>query len=211
MAYIKRELSALANFLPEGTYDWILPFFIQYPIELSLTKDRKTLYGTYSYDYKSKRHRITVNGNLHPYQFLLTLLHELAHLITFVQYGARVAPHGDEWKSVFRNILKDLLQLNLLPKDLSEALARYTYNMKSSQCYDPVLMQALRKYSQPDLITLSDLKIGAKFVTEEKRDAFEVVEKLRTRYKCRNIRTGHVYLFAGHCPVIPLTNNSSLS
>ena len=39
-------------------------------------------------------HRISVNGNLNKYSFLITLIHELAHLLTFTQYKNRVDPHG---------------------------------------------------------------------------------------------------------------------
>lgn len=196
MAYIKKDLSALRMFLPEGTFDWIITYFQKYPIALSLTKNRKTLYGSYTFDIQRSQHKITVNGSLHPYQFLLTLTHEIAHLICYINHGRNAAPHGKEWKKIFSEMLQELLRLNALPQDVNVAIASYSANMRSSQCYDPALMQTLQKYSHPGKKVVSNLNPGDTFFTE-KNQSFQVIKKLRTRYQCKCVRTGTLYLFPG--------------
>ncbi|HAD34265.1 MAG TPA: hypothetical protein DCF44_07170 [Chitinophagaceae bacterium] len=44
---------------------------------------------------------MSVNGNLNSYHFLITLLHEIAHMLVWEQFRNRVKPHGLEWKHVF--------------------------------------------------------------------------------------------------------------
>lgn len=210
MAYVKKELSALRMFLPEGTYEWIIKYFQKYPIALSLTKTRKTMYGSYVFDSSKSKHLITVNGSLHPYQFLLTLTHEIAHLICFVRHGRSVAPHGAAWKKIFSEMLQDLLQLNVLPQDVHLAIANYSKNMRSSQCYDATLMQTLRKYSDPDLTVVSNLKPGEAFITDKKKE-FQVIKKLRTRYQCQCIQSGALYLFPAEYAVKKVDKNRLVS
>lgn len=51
---------------------------------------------------KGLNHQITINQNLNKYAFLLTLVHEIAHLITYVNHGWNVKGHGPEWKNCFK-------------------------------------------------------------------------------------------------------------
>jgi predicted SprT family Zn-dependent metalloprotease len=69
-----------------------------------------------------KNHRISVNGNLNKFSFLITLLHELAHLLAFENYGNRIQAHGKEWKFVYSNLLKDFIDKKIFPPDVESAL-----------------------------------------------------------------------------------------
>ena len=89
-------ISALQHFLPPNTLDPVLAYLQHYHVHLTVAKERKSILGDYRHRTHAKNHRISVNGNLNKYAFLITLLHELAHLLAFENFGNRIAPHGRE-------------------------------------------------------------------------------------------------------------------
>jgi len=98
MAVTEHPMQALAQYLPEGSFEPVVEYLNYYKVYLTVTQKRKSVLGDYRHAYAGNNHRITVNGNLNKYEFLITLLHELAHLLTFEQFGNRVEAHGKEWK-----------------------------------------------------------------------------------------------------------------
>ena len=66
---------------------------------------------------------------------------------------------------------------------------------KASSCSDLALMKGLSKYNNVQHIVLDDIKIGSSFVFREKR-VFVKMEKLRKRYRCKEIATNKIYLFS---------------
>src|SRR5919107_445470 len=101
MAKKEAPISTLQDFLPEGTYEPVLEYLHHYRVHLTVAKERKSILGDYRHRTKHESHRISVNGNLNKYSFLITLLHELAHLVTFQKHGNKVQSHGKEWKSMY--------------------------------------------------------------------------------------------------------------
>src|ERR1051325_9211095 len=101
MAIEEHPMYALAAYLPEGAFENVVHYLHLYRVHLTVTKERKSILGDYRNAVNGKNHRITVNGNLNKYAFLITLLHELAHLLTYNQYGHRVVAHGKEWKTLY--------------------------------------------------------------------------------------------------------------
>ena len=59
--------------------------------------------------------KITVNGDLNPYSFLITTIHEFAHLVTFEEYQGRVKPHGKEWQLTYSKMLYPVIEDGGLP------------------------------------------------------------------------------------------------
>jgi len=92
----KREapLEYLSQFIPQAAAPQILEYLNQYKVHLTVTKGRKTVLGDYRHATSYKTHRISINGDLNEFSFLITLIHELAHLVTFIQFGNRVQAHG---------------------------------------------------------------------------------------------------------------------
>src|ERR1700694_32960 len=105
MAKQEAPLARLQDYLPPNTYEAVLDYLQQYQVHLTVARERKSILGDYRHRLRDKNHRISVNGNLNKYAFLITLLHELAHLLTFEKYGNRVAAHGKEWKLLFGQLL----------------------------------------------------------------------------------------------------------
>src|SRR5215211_6850240 len=104
------HISQLQSFLPPDTYDAVLGYLHYYHVHLTVARERKSILGDYRHRIHGKNHRISVNGNLNKYAFLITLLHELAHLLTFEKFGNRVAAHGKEWKHVLGQLLATFMQ-----------------------------------------------------------------------------------------------------
>ena len=91
-------LEALKNYLPENTFEDVIEFMHSYKIHLILRKDRKSILGDYRPAHRGKPHTISLNISLNKYHFLITFIHELAHLINYLNHQQSVMPHGKEWK-----------------------------------------------------------------------------------------------------------------
>ncbi len=203
-------LRQLQDYLPEKSFEEVYAYLQQYKVHLTITRKRQTILGDYRNAYKEKTHRISVNGNLNPFSFLITLLHELAHLLTYEQYGHRVQAHGAEWKKIFGNILSSFVSKDIFPPDIENALQKSLNNPAASSCGDEHLLRTLRKYDEKKegFTTVEELSVGAVFSIKGGR-VFRKEEKIRKRHKCTEISTGKTYLFSGLYEVT-LTENIRL-
>src|SRR6202046_5133263 len=138
----------LRQWIPEAAAQLSLDYLHHYNVHLTITRERKSVLGDYRHATRTTNHRISVNGNLNPYSFLITLIHELAHLVTFMEYGNQVQSHGREWKRVYRDMLKDFLSLSVFPDDILAALKKTLHNLPASSCADEDLMRILRRYDK---------------------------------------------------------------
>src|SRR5579859_115977 len=94
----------LRQWIPEKAAQLSLDYLNRYHVHLTITKERKSVLGDYRHATHAQNHRISVNGGLNKYSFLITLIHELAHLLTFMEYSNGVASHGKEWKLIYRRM-----------------------------------------------------------------------------------------------------------
>lgn len=197
MSKSQAPLQSLVDFLPEGAYPMVEPFLLHYKVHLTITRSRSSVLGDYRNAHAGKAHRISVNGNLNPYAFLVTLLHELAHLITFIRFGHRVEAHGKEWKQQFSELLKHFVGASFFPRDIKLQLEQSLTNPAASSCADVNLMRVLRKYDpvKEGHCLVEELSIGAKFEIKGNR-IFECGERVRKRIKATEVSTGKVYLFS---------------
>ncbi|MCC6701297.1 MAG: SprT-like domain-containing protein [Fluviicola sp.] len=189
---LKQQLKA---YLPEGFEAMVADLLLQYPVRFAITNPRATKLGDYRAPINGeKHHRISVNGNLNKYSFLVTTLHEFAHLETFLKFGHRVKPHGDEWKQMYRHRLWPAIQTGLLPKPIESALMKSLTNTKASSCSDTQLSRVLRMYDErPDHeLTLEELPKNATFVLQGKQ--FRKGELRRTRFLCEELGTKRQFL-----------------
>ena len=204
MAAVKEHpMHALAAFLPDGSFDKVVHYLHKYKVHLTVTRERKSVLGDYRNAVHGKNHRITVNSNLNKYAFLITLLHELAHLLTYEHHGHRVAAHGKEWKQVYGRLLADFVDHTIFPPDVEAELKRSLTNPAASSCAEEHLMRVLRKYDvkQDGLMLVEEIAANALFVTKDGR-VFRKGEKLRKRYRCTEMKTGSVYLFSAIYEVV---------
>lgn len=192
-------LQNLQVFLPDNTFQYIAPYFQDNNIHLTLTRERKSVLGDYREPTRSAPyHRITINVNLNPYNFLITLVHELAHMVTCQDFGRSVKPHGKEWKSNFKKMLMPYVGKGVFPDDVELALMKYISNPAASTCTDSDLYKALYKYDsnkKPNQTLMCYLPLGATFKTDS--GIFKKVKQLRTRSLCKDVGTGKLYYFPG--------------
>jgi SprT protein len=199
----KVDFSALASYVPDGSFEPVLQYIIDYKVQLTVTRSRSSVLGDYRHAHAGKNHRISVNGDLNKYSFLITLLHEIAHLITFEKHGNRVQPHGQEWKILFGNLLSVFIQKNIFPDDVQQILLRSINNPAASSCGDEKLLRVLKKYDErkKGIFFVEQITQGEKFKIKGNR-IFEKGEKIRKRFKCKEIATGKWYLFSPVSEVI---------
>jgi hypothetical protein len=198
---MKKETSIrlLEQFLPPNTFHLVAPYFQEYTVHLTLTHERKSVLGDYRHPTLDKpQHRVSINVNLNPYSFLITLIHELAHMLTFVHFEHNHSPHGKEWKTQFRHMLIPFMGKRIFPPEVEKALLAYLHNPAASTCTDADLYKALYQYDErkPGYRLVDDIQIGQRFLTEDGR-VFEKMEQLRTRSRCRDVKNGRQYFFQG--------------
>ena len=198
MSKTEHPLQALAEYLPPNTFEAVAAFLHQYKVHLTISRERKSILGDYRHAGRGRSHRISVNGNLNKYNFLITLLHELAHLLTFDKYGARVQSHGREWKNEFGMVLAQFIRSKVFPPDIENELVASLHNPAASSCAEDGLMRVLRRYdtkSSDNHLLVEELPPAGLFRLKDGR-VFKKGERLRKRYKCEEVATRKVYLFS---------------
>lgn len=190
-------LHQLKQYLPQGSFDEVSHYLQHYKVQLTITRERQSILGDYRNSIPGKSHRISVNGNLNPYAFLITLLHELAHLFTYERFGNRVLAHGTEWKNEFSKVLAQFLLKKIFPDDIQRTLIKTLQNPAASSCADVALLRVLHQYDvKKDGVSLIEtLPAGAIFRIKGGRE-FKKAEKVRKRFKCIEVSTGKMYLFS---------------
>lgn len=187
----------LQQFLPDQTYDPVLQYLQFYKVHLTVAKERKSILGDYRHRTHQDNHRISVNGNLNKFAFLITLIHELAHLLTFEKHKNKVEPHGREWKSTYAGLLDQFLKNKIFPIDIEKTLLKSLSNPAASSCAEDDLVRVLRKYDEQinGFRLVEEIPVNGLFKTDDGR-VFRIEEKLRKRFRCKEVGTGKVYLFS---------------
>lgn len=187
----------LEKFIPAAFTGYVADLLFSSKVAFKVSKPRKTKLGDYRPPFKSDYHRITVNGDLNPYQFLITTLHEFAHMQTYIDHGWQVKAHGLEWQNKFSQLLSPLLDAEEIPRDIKLALRNSVNKPKASSCTDLALSRVLKRYDSEKhtLITVEELRENECFILNNK--SFKRGKLRRKRYMCEEIGTGKLYLV--HC------------
>nr|WP_321245665.1 SprT-like domain-containing protein [uncultured Psychroserpens sp.] len=184
----------LLDYIPEHAHKGIQDLLSMDNLVVKIKSERKTRHGDYR-QLPNNRHQITVNSNLNPYRFLITLIHEIAHFETYNKYGRFIKPHGKEWKYTFQHLMLPFLRPDIFPMDLLPLLAKHFKNPKASSDTDLQLALALKQFSEPnDKTYVYDVSLGQAFKLYNGK-VFIKGNKRRTRFECLEIKTGKLYLF----------------
>mgnify|MGYP001301676379 FL=1 len=185
--------------IPENAINLVQSLMELHDINLKIVNQRQTKHGDFR-KLPNGKFQITINNSLNSYQFLLTLVHEIAHHITFKKYG-RVQPHGKEWKQQFQHLMLPFLQSTIYPSDMLGPLAQYLKNPKASTDSDVKLSLALREnIAEIGKSFIFELPVNSTFIFRDK--LYRKGNKRRTRFECIQLETNRVYLFNQNAEVI---------
>lgn len=198
----------LAKYVPVEASAIVARWIDYYKCDFKISRGRNTKFGDYRPPYNGSNHRISVNFNLNQYAFLVTTVHEFAHLHTWNECKGTVRPHGQEWKLNFKKMMKPFFEKEIFPLDLKQAINSYLENPAASSCSDINLFRALRKYDATSHgIAVESLPMKSVFSLKDGR-VFRKDELVRKRFKCTEISTKRIYLFSPIAEVFPVEDNS---
>jgi len=184
----------LTRYLPEHAVKPVFELIVANEVHLKIVNERVTRHGDYRKGHGGK-HEITVNANLNKYRFLITLIHEISHLVAFEKFGRLIKPHGNEWKFTFQRLMVPFIRPEIFPSQLLPLLARHFKNPSASSDTDATLSLALKQFDQQnDKNYIFELPYGSRFRIHNGK----IFQKgaLRTkRYECVEVSSGRMYLF----------------
>lgn len=203
----------LRSLLPSGTEPYIEGLLSRQPCVVRLSRPRRTKLGDHRPPGRGRPvHRISINDDLNPYAFLTTLLHEIAHAATWERHERhrrrfirRVRPHGAEWRAEFAGLLEPVVELGVLPADVTAALTRSLARPAAATCSDRGLLLALGRYDRvdPRLVRAEEIAVGGWFRLDNGM-VFRAGRTLRTRRQCFAAASGAEYRVHGLARVEPV-------
>ena len=199
-------IEVLQKYLPAHAVQTCFELIKDNHVHLKIVNERLTRHGDYRKDAQGY-HLITVNASLNKYRFLITLIHEIAHLVAFEKFGRNIKPHGSEWKYTFQQLMVPFIRPEIFPHQLLPLLARHFRNPKASSDTDATLSLALKQYDEKvsDKNYIFELPIGAKFRIHNGKVFKKIALRIK-RYECIELQTGRVYLFQPNAEVEVLPN-----
>ena len=193
---------SLEERLPEDSWRHIQGWMAPHACGIRLTRPRRTKLGDFRPARPGQPALITLNSDLAPYQLLLTLTHEIAHLETWPKRKRRTKPHGPEWRQRFGELLLELAENPALDPRFREAVRRHSKSPKSSAMYDTALFRTLRELEGSTDTRLDSLKPGASFHFQGR--AFTLEKTHRTRCLVRAHDNGALYRIARLASIEPV-------
>ncbi len=194
---LEKEYQSLRTYLPEAAADYCIDLWKIHRFTLKIKGSRKTKLGDFRVDAAGARVTISVNGSLNPYAFLVTYLHEVAHLRTWQKYKTAVKPHGNEWQTQFQLLMQPLLTTEVFPQEILKPLKKYMQTPAASSASCQPLWIALRSFDEQTIenaILLAQIPDGNKFRFSQ--TVYQKVEVRRTRALCQNLSNGRRYLIS---------------
>jgi SprT protein len=196
----EKEKKVFEKYLPKPALDYAVGLWLEHKFHFRITKPRQSKLGDYCYR-PNVGHSITVNANLNNYAFLVTYLHEIAHLLVQKNYLRRKEPHGKEWKQAFRTLLDPVMSERVFPIEILNALQSYYKNPAASSNGHAGLANALRLYDNntESTLTLADIPENGQFVLNNR--VFIKGMLRRTRYLCKDLRSNKQYVILARAQV----------
>ena len=200
---MRDPLSNIENFVPTASIPLLSKYLVHWEVNMVVTRERLTKHGDFRALPKGG-HQITVNEMPNPYRFSITTVHEIAHLITYKDFGVGIKPHGKEWKQTYRKIMLPFLIPEIFPKELLKILQLHFRNPKASSETDTKLTLVLNKFDPENKKNyIFELEDGSVFEIHNGR-RFIRGKKRTKRYECREVNGKRLYLFSPHAQVIKI-------
>lgn len=183
-----------APFFPAAALEYCFLLWEQHQFNFKISKDRQTKLGDFRYHRDKNLYAITVNRGLNPYSFLITYIHEVAHVCTYRQFKNSCKPHGQEWQENFRKLAAPILNRAVFPEKVLVEFRNYLQSPAASTSGCMPLTIALRTYDKEveQQQILAAIKAGTKFIFKNR--TFQKVKTKRTRALCKDLGNGRNYL-----------------
>lgn len=199
----------LGEYLPEASVEPVFDFMTANAVQLRITRERLSKLGDYHMPHPGHPyHEISINGDLDPQYFLWVLLHEMAHLDAWLEYRTSIQPHGHEWQEHYRRLIRQHLELGAFMPEAAELIRSYIRRIPLNHATGNKIELMFRQSADDGMIpilVLNDLAAGDKFVLKNRPDMmFAALERRRTRWKCRNEKTGQLFTVSGTAEVIKI-------
>ncbi len=184
-AMAKKMREILQQKVPAEAAEYCYKLWEENPFSFTIARTRSSCFGNYIL--RNGSHKITVNHDLNTYAFLLTYIHEVAHMHTQLQKTnprKKIQPHGIEWKYNFQKLMQPVMQQSIYPEIILKPLTEYMTNPAASSVGYAPLQEALRSFDerQEEGIPLSQVLDNQWF--EFRKAIFQKLEMRRTRVLC---------------------------
>ena len=191
----------LQKYLPEHAVNYCFELIKANNVHLKIVNERQTRHGDYRKGISGK-HEITVNANLNKYRFLITLVHEISHLVAFEKFGRLIKPHGNEWKMTFQRLMVPFIRPEIFPHSVLPLVANHFRNPTASSDTDAKLAFALKQFDErkADIHFVHEVPSGNLFRIKNGR-IFQKKGLRVKRYECIEVKTGRTFLFNANAEV----------
>ncbi|MCK0156163.1 SprT-like domain-containing protein [Cellulophaga sp. F20128] len=190
----------LQKYLPERAVQPCFSLIKEHAVHLKIVGQRVTRHGDYR-RLPDGLHQITVNASLNKYRFLITLVHEVAHLVAFEKYGRGIKPHGLEWKKTFQLLMLPFIRPEIFPSKVLPVIANHFKNPKASSDTDAKLSLALKQFDAgTNKSYVFELPLGSIFRIYNGK-LFKKGNRRVKRYECIELSTGKIYIFQPNAEV----------
>jgi hypothetical protein len=187
------DITALKPFIPLESHTLVSELLSKYPCYLKIVHNRKTKHGDFRVVGRNK-YQITINKDMNKYRFLITLIHEIAHLKTYKEHTFKIKPHGIEWKRTYQKLLLPFLDSAIFPSSILKPLANYAINPKASTDTDHGLSLSLKQFDTPNNKQLL-FELSTNCIFKYNNRIFEKGRKRRVKYLCTELKTKKEYVF----------------
>lgn len=186
----------LKQYLPENTSGYVLNLLLKHPVKFKIVNPRKTKLGDFRASNNSGDCQITINKDLEALNFLITTIHEIAHLYNWMEYKGKISPHGKEWKDQYKSLFLPLLKTEFLTEEEISVLKKHLSNPKASSCADVSLTNYFRKEG---VKRVEEILPGKSFTLNGR--TFTIEKKLRKRFLCLEHKSQRKYYVNGMAEV----------
>lgn len=197
---VKKIEGILVQHVPAEALDHCSRLWQELPFDFKLRKSRLSKVGDFTCR-SNQSPQITVNKDLHPFLFLMTYVHEVAHLRVHQEYGFKAEAHGEAWKATFQQLMAPLLREEIFPEPLLSGLRKHMVSPKASSFSDSALTELFRSADsrERNTILLSQIPEGSVFHLHGRW--FKKGRLRRTRVLCQEVKTRRQYLVPVDAPV----------
>lgn len=170
-------------------------------VSIKTTRQRQTKLGDYR-RLPDGQHRITINHDLPPDLFFFVLTHEFAHLLAFKKFGFKIAPHGQEWKHIYRQML--LESQNIYSPEILPLIRQFSRNPKANfSAFSPLAKVLESSHQQEEVTFVETIPPGTNFLY--RRNIYRMLGRRKINYLCEDQATGRRFSFRPATPVKMIT------